>query len=129
VTERPDPKETTAAASTKTRDSSLNDPYALAWMDANVADLRRSVSDDRFLRSSLAVGFVLGVAAHIAGYFLKSSVKAEPLGLVADLLYALGFALWTGVVVVIFVQVLPETKRRQIAQVLDAYDAMRRNKR
>jgi len=29
---------------------------------------------------------------------------------VVDLLYALGWALWTGVVVVVFVQVVPEAK-------------------
>jgi hypothetical protein len=44
---------------------------------------------------------------------------------VVDLVYALGYALWTGVVVVLFVQVVPEAKRRQIFQALDAYDAAR----
>jgi len=43
--------------------------------------------------------------------------------LVADLLYALGFSLWTGVVVVVFVQIWPEAKRRQYKQALDAYEA------
>jgi hypothetical protein len=42
---------------------------------------------------------------------------------VADLLYALGAALWTGVVVALFVQLLPEWKRRQIGRYLDAYEA------
>ena len=41
-------------------------------------------------------------------------------------LYALGFALWTGVVVVVFVQVFPEAKRRQFKQALDAYEAAQR---
>ena len=91
-------------------------------MEANLTELRRSVSDQRILRASLVIGFVLGLAAHIGGYLLKSSAKTEPLGLIADLLYALGFALWTGVVVALFVQVLPEAKRRQIKRVLDAYD-------
>ena len=40
-----------------------------------------------------------------------------------DLLYTLGWALWTGVVVVLFLQILPETKRRQYKQALDAYEA------
>ena len=44
----------------------------------------------------------------------------------ADLLYALGFALWTGVVVVVFVQLVPEVKRRQFKQALDAYEAAQR---
>jgi hypothetical protein len=69
---------------------------------------------------------VVGLAAHVAGYLLKASVTTEPLGLVADLLYALGYALWTGVVVVVFVQVFPEVKRRQYKQALDAYEAARR---
>ena len=38
----------------------------------------------------------------------------------ADLL---GFSLWIGVVVVVFVQIWPEVKRRQYKQALDAYEA------
>jgi hypothetical protein len=47
---------------------------------------------------------------------------------VADLLYSLGFALWTGVVVVLFVQIWPEAKRRQLKQWLDAYEEALREK-
>jgi hypothetical protein len=54
-------------------------------------------------------------------------VTTEPLGLVADLFYALGYALWTGVVVVVFVQVFPEAKRRQFKQALAAYAAAQRD--
>ena len=46
----------------------------------------------------------------------------------ADLLYSLGFALWTGVVVTVFVQIGPEVKRRQLKQWLDVYEAARREK-
>jgi hypothetical protein len=66
---------------------------------------------------------VVGLAAQIGGYLLRSSVTTEPLLLVADLLYALGWSLWTGVVVVLFVQIIPEVKRRQFKQMLDAYEA------
>jgi F0F1-type ATP synthase assembly protein I len=86
------------------------------------------VYEQRLLYWSLGIGFVVGLAAHVGGYLLKSSVTTEPLGLVADLLYALGYALWTGVVVVVFVQVLPEVKRRQFKQALDAYEAAQREK-
>ena len=55
-------------------------------------------------------------------------MTTETFGLVADLLYALGFALWTGVVVVLFVQVLPEVKRRQIERWLDDYEATLRDR-
>ena len=57
---------------------------------------------------------LVGLLAHLAGYALRPSAATEPLGLLADLLYAMGIALWTGVVVVVFVQVIPELKRRQI---------------
>ena len=68
-------------------------------------------------------GVVVGLAAHVGGFLLKTSATGEPLLLVADLLYALGFSLWTGVVVVVFVQIWPEAKRRQYKQALDAYEA------
>jgi hypothetical protein len=90
--------------------------------------VRRSVYGQRFLYWSLGIGFVVGLAAHVGGYLLGSSVTTEPLGLVANLLYALGWALWTGVVVVVFVQIIPEVKRRQFKQMLDAYEAARREK-
>ena len=71
----------------------------------------------------LGIGFVIGLAAHVGGFLLKTSATTEPLSLVADLVYALGWALWTGVVVVVFVQIYPETKKRQYKQALDAYEA------
>ena len=49
------------------------------------------------------------------------------LGLVADLLHALGWSLWTGIVVALFVQVIPGIKRRQIERAVDAYEAQRRD--
>jgi hypothetical protein len=66
---------------------------------------------------------VVGLAAHVGGFLLKTSATTEPLLLVADLLYALGWALWTGVVVVVFVQIYPEAKKRQYKQALDAFEA------
>jgi hypothetical protein len=60
-------------------------------------------------------------------YLLKSSLTTEPFALLADLLYALGWALWTGVVVVVFVEVIPEIKRRQFKQALAAYAAAQRD--
>jgi hypothetical protein len=99
----------------------------LDWVGDNLTQVRRSVYEQRLLHWSLGVGFALGLAVHVGGYTLRSSVTTEPLGLVADLLYALGYALWTGVVVVLFVQVFPEAKRRQFKQVLDAYEAEQRD--
>jgi hypothetical protein len=98
----------------------------LAWVGENLTQVRRSVHEQRLLHQSLWTGLVVGLAAHVGGYVLRSSVTTEPLELVADLLYALGYALWTGVVVVVFVQILPEAKRRGFKQVLDAYEAAQR---
>jgi hypothetical protein len=110
-------------------DPLLRDPNVLSWTGEHLAELRRSAYGQRVLYQSLAVGFVLGLAAHVGGYLLRPSPPSEPLGLVADLLYALGFALWTGVVVVLFVQVVPELKKRQFKAWLDAYEATREKAR
>ena len=100
----------------------------LAWVGEHLPRVRRSVFGQRLLYWSLGIAFVVGLAAHVGGYLIRSEVTTELLGLVADLLYALGFALWTGVVVVVFVQIIPETKRRQFKQMLDAYEAAQREK-
>ena len=99
----------------------------LDWVGEHLPRVRQSVYGQHFLYWSLGIAGVVGLAAHVGGYLLRSEVTTELLGLVADLLYALGFALWTGVVVV-FVQVIPEAKRRQFKQMLDAYEAARREK-
>jgi hypothetical protein len=99
----------------------------LAWVGENLTQVRRSVYDQRLLHWSLAIGFVVGLAGHVGGYLLKSSVTTEPLELVADLLYALGYALWTrgrgggGVRAD-----LSGGKTAQFKQVLDAYEAAQR---
>ena len=101
----------------------------LAWMGENLTLMRRSASGQRVFYWILGIGFVVGLAAHIGGFLLKTSATTEPLLLVADLIYALGWSLWTGVVVVIFVQIWPEAKRRQYKQALDAYEAAGRQAR
>src|SRR5215472_2262456 len=95
----------------------------LAWVGENLTLARRSASGQRPMYWILGVGFVVGLAAHVGGFLLKTSVTTEPLSLVADLLYALGWALWTSVIVVVFVQLWPEAKKRQYKQALDAYQA------
>jgi len=98
------------------------------WMEEHLTELKQSVSGQRILYTSLVISFVIGLAAHIGGYVLLTSVPSGYIGLLADLLHALGWSLWTGVVVVVFVQVIPETKRRQIKQAIEAYEAVRRDK-
>jgi hypothetical protein len=84
------------------------------------------VFGQHFLYWTLGIGSVVGLATYIGGFLLKSSTMTEPLELVADLLYTFGWALWTGVVVVLFTRVIPEAKRRQFKQALEAYEAAQR---
>ncbi len=106
----------------------LTDEGALAWMDEHANELRQSVSGQHFRNWTLVLGFVFGLAAQIGGYALQSSLPRGLSGLLGDLLHALGWSLWTGVVVFVFIEVIPEVKRRQIRETLDAYEALRRGK-
>ncbi len=104
------------------------DERVLAWMEEHVTELEQSVSGQRILYWSLVISFVVGLVAHVVGYALLASLPTGILGLLADLLHALGWSLWTGVVVAVFVQVIPEAKRRQIRSALDAYEVLRHDK-
>ena len=105
-----------------------DDPDTLAWMEEHLPEWRQQASGQQPLYWILGIGFVVGLAAHAGGFLIKTSVTTEPLLLVADLLYALGWSLWTGVVVVFFVQIWPDAKRRQLKRSLDAYEAVLREK-
>ena len=106
----------------------VDDPYALAWMEKHLPRFRRQASGQRPLYWILGIGFVVGLATHVGGFLLQTSATTEPLLLVADLLYALGWSLWTSVIVVFFVQIWPEAKRRLLKRWLDAYEAALREK-
>ncbi len=97
--------------------------YLRSWVSENLTLVRRTASGERPSYWILGTGFVVGLAAHAGGFLLKTSAATEPLLLVADLLYALGWALWTSVIVVFFVQIWPEAKKRQFKQALDDYEA------
>ncbi len=116
----------TESQESKSMGAMLTDERAAAWMEEHLPELRRSASGQRVLYWSLAISFVVGLAAHIGGYVLLLSDRSGLFGLLADLLHALGWSLWTGSVVAVFVQVLPEVKRRQIQQSLDVYEEWRR---
>jgi recombinational DNA repair protein (RecF pathway) len=98
------------------------------WVGEHLSYVRRVAAGQRPVYWILALGSVIGLLAHAGGYELRTTTTGEPLGLIADLLYALGFALWTGVVVVVFVQILPEAKRRQYKAALDFYEAALRER-
>ncbi len=95
----------------------------LAWVGENLTIVRQSAFGQRSLYWSLGVALVLGLGADVGGYLIKSSTTTLPLGLLGDLIYTFGWALWTGVVVVVFLQIIPKAKRRGYKMLLDAYEA------
>jgi hypothetical protein len=118
----------TAGQDSKGIPPEFGDERVVAWMEEHLADLQKSVEGPGILYPILVICFVAGLAAQVGGYALLSSEPREPLGLLADLLHALGESLWTGVVVVVFIQVIPEAKRRQMRRFIDAYKALKRDK-
>ncbi len=100
----------------------------VAWVGENLTEVRETAVGQRPVYWVLWTALVAGLAAYVGGYLIKSSTTAGLLGLVGDLLYTFGWALWTGVVVVVFLQIIPEIKRRQYKTALDAYEAALREK-
>ncbi len=106
----------------------LDAPGAGEWFEKHRTELRQDAYGQRVLYQVLAAAFVVGLIAYIAGYVLRSTATTEPLGLLVDLLYSFGFALWTAAVVVVLVEIIPKVKRRQIRRALEAYEATRSDK-
>jgi hypothetical protein len=95
----------------------------LQWLADHLPEMRRSVSERRIRSQTLWAGLVVGLVVHVIGFLLKSAAAGAPVEVLADLLYTLGYALWTGVVVVALVEIIPAAKERQISRWLDAYEA------
>jgi hypothetical protein len=109
-------------------DPSLKDPEAMKWFGEHLTEMRKSVTERRIRNQVLWLVLVIGLVGYVAGHILKVSVTGEPWGFLADLLYTLGFALWTGVVVVVVIEIIPRAKERQITRALDAYEAAMRGR-
>jgi hypothetical protein len=103
----------------------MDDPEARAWLEEHLTVMRKDAYGQRILYSVLVLTFVVGLAAYVAGYLLRSAAPQEPLGLLADMMYTFGFALWTAVVIVVLIEIIPEAKRNQIRRYLEAYEAVR----
>jgi F0F1-type ATP synthase assembly protein I len=99
----------------------------LAAIGDHVAELKPWLTGERLLRRFLIIGFGLGLGAHIGVYPLQAFATTEPFLLIADLLYGLGLSMWTGIVVVLFVQVFPQTTRRDLESLINAYEASKRS--
>jgi F0F1-type ATP synthase assembly protein I len=128
MTEGPGAEDAPTTTTDTELDALLRDPASRAWFEEHLPELRQDASGQRILLQMLAGIFIVGLVAYVAGYLIRASATTEPLGLLADLLYTFGFALWTAAVVVVLVEIVPEAKRRQIKRALDAYEAAGRDK-
>ena len=83
---------------------------SLAWIGEHLPQVQRSITGQRLLYQSLGVGFVVGLAAHVGGYLLKSSATMEGLTVAAVLLGGSVVGQWVSFV------------RRHRAEALQAVD-------
>ena len=100
----------------------------LRWAAQNLPKIRGWISGRRFLYQAVITTVIVGLIAHVAGYLLAESGSGEPIGLVADLLGNFGVALWTGAVLVMLVQVLPDYQQRTALRLVEQSEASLREK-
>lgn len=89
----------------------------LDWVAANLDDTRGWARGDRIVTWTLAVTFVIGLVAYLTGFALGGDALQLPAGwptdLIADLLANLGVVLWTSVILVVFIEVVPNWQQRR----------------
>jgi hypothetical protein len=89
----------------------------LDWIAAHPDEVVGWARGDRIIVWTLVVTFLLGLAVNLIGFSLASGALALPGGwptdLVADLLVNVGVVLWTSVVLVVFLEILPTRQQRQ----------------
>ena len=79
MTEGKEAKVTPPVATDEELDPRMSDPWARNWFEEHLTELQQDVYGQRLLYISLALGFVLGLAAHVAGYTLRSPRPQSPL--------------------------------------------------
>ena len=123
--QRPSPDTDGADRFGRTEDMEIRE-IELDWVMRNLPSLRKQATGHGFLQGMIVVAVMLGLAAHVGGYLLASAAVGEPVELLTELLRSLGAAPWTGGVLVVLVQIVPEAKRRSMARYLAATEAVLR---
>jgi hypothetical protein len=89
----------------------------LDWVAANLDDARGWARGDRIITWTLVVTFLIGLVVYLVGFALGSGSLELPNGwpsdLIADLLANLGVVLWTSVILVLFLEILPNWQQRR----------------
>jgi hypothetical protein len=94
----------------------------LDYIAPRLDELRRAVEGRTILYTWLLLAFLLGLIAHLAGYFIGAGSSSNVVTLLAELLRSLGTALWTGCVLILFVQVWPEVQQRRARRLIAVYE-------
>ena len=94
----------------------------LDYVAPRLNELRRAVEGRTILYTWLLLAFLLGLIAHLAGYFIGAGTSNNVVLLLAELLRSLGTALWTGCVLILFVQVWPDVQQRRARGLLAMYE-------
>ena len=89
----------------------------LDWVAANLDDTRGWARGDRVVTWTLVVTFVIGLVAYLVGFMLGSGALALPgawpTALIADFLANVGVVLWTSVILVVFIEIVPNWQQRR----------------
>jgi hypothetical protein len=89
----------------------------LDWLAANADTVTGWARGERIIVWTMVVTFLIGLVVNLIGFGLGSGVLALPTGwpseLIADLLVNVGVVLWTSVVLVVFLEILPTRQQRQ----------------
>jgi hypothetical protein len=100
----------------------------LDYVAPRLDELRRAVEGRTILYTWLLLAFLLGLIAHLAGYFIGAGSSNNVVTLLAELLRSLGTALWTGCVLILFVQVWPDVQQRRARRLIALYEKALRDR-
>jgi hypothetical protein len=89
----------------------------LDWLAANADTVRGWARGDRIIAWTMVVTFLLGLGVNLVGFAIGTGSLGLPAGwpaeLIADLLVNVGVVLWTSVILVLFLEILPTWQQRQ----------------
>ena len=92
----------------------------LDWVAEHLDEVVAYSRGERALRWPLLATLLLGLGVHLLGYAFATGAfglpTTWPADLVADLLVSFGTALWTSVAIVVFLEVWPSQRRREVAR-------------
>jgi hypothetical protein len=94
----------------------------VAYVAAHLPEIRRRVAGNEILYFWIAGTLILGLIANVVGFLWSTVASGTADALVSQLLLSVGTALWTGSVLVLLLEVLPDIQRRYAIRALRKYE-------